>query len=126
MVHQGARTGWLIEMSSSSEVYPDVVNDRIVGKLNDTAVSFKQVQSRIGNFSERYIDEFRLPRISHFRLLSTFGLVLKPMLETALDTALRVGIPIPLVENVALSNRTDVLLLDGNVRVASDLVYKDN
>ncbi|KAH7731411.1 LBP / BPI / CETP familyN-terminal domain containing protein [Aphelenchoides avenae] len=90
----------------------DVVNDRIVGKLNDTTVSFKQVQSRIGNFSER--------------LLSTFGLVLKPLLETALDTALRVGVPIPLVENVALANRTDVLLLDGNVRVASDLVYKDN
>lgn len=52
-------------------------------------------------------------------------MVLKPMLEAAVDTALRVGVPIPLVENVALSNRTDVLLMDGGLRVASDLVYKE-
>lgn len=41
------------EMLTSSEVYPAIVNDRIVGNLNDTTVSFRQVQSRIGNFSER-------------------------------------------------------------------------
>ena len=51
------------------------------------------------------------------------ALILKPILKVTADSAMKVGIPIPLVENITIANHSLVTVLDGVVRIDTDLLY---
>lgn len=40
-----------LQMNTSSSVNPQIFNNRIVGELNSTSVTFQQISSEIGNFN---------------------------------------------------------------------------
>ena len=65
-------------------------------------------------------------KIHYFSFLKALELILKPMITVAVDTALRVGIPIPLVDNVTLANSTVLVKLEKEFRVDANLVYVNN
>uniref|UniRef100_A0AC34F7L1 Lipopolysaccharide-binding protein n=1 Tax=Panagrolaimus sp. ES5 TaxID=591445 RepID=A0AC34F7L1_9BILA len=98
-----------LQMNASSSVDPHIFNNRIVGELNSTTVTFEQLSSKIGNFNPSF--------------LKALELILKPIITVAADTALRVGIPIPLIENVTLSNSTTLVKQKKQIRVDADLLY---
>jgi hypothetical protein len=51
------------------------------------------------------------------------ALILKPLLKVTADTALRVGIPIPMIENITLASRTSITVLERTLRIDADLLY---
>ena len=61
-----------------------------------------------------------------FSFLKALELILKPMITLAADTAFRVGIPIPLVDNVTLDNSTVLVKLEKEIRVDANLIYVNN
>uniref|UniRef100_A0AC34QA37 Uncharacterized protein n=1 Tax=Panagrolaimus sp. JU765 TaxID=591449 RepID=A0AC34QA37_9BILA len=98
-----------LSMSTLSDLEPYIFNDRIVGELQNTDNKFQQVFSTIGDFNPLF--------------LKALELILKPMITVAVDTAFRIGIPIPLVENVTFSNTTNLVKLDKQFRIDSNLSY---
>uniref|UniRef100_A0A915ELN8 Lipopolysaccharide-binding protein n=1 Tax=Ditylenchus dipsaci TaxID=166011 RepID=A0A915ELN8_9BILA len=101
-----------LAMDSNSTVMPMIFDSKIGGKLNNTEVEFTQVFSTFGDFSDRF--------------LRFFSTILKPLISVGVETTLRHGIPIPLVENIQLGNHTQVTSFDGKIRVDTDLLYVVN
>ncbi|KAI1721146.1 bactericidal permeability-increasing protein [Ditylenchus destructor] len=98
-----------LAMDSNSTVEPAIFGDRLGGQLMDTNVSFTEIFSTFGNFSARF--------------LNTLGVLVKPVMQVAVDTSLKIGIPIPLVENIHVANRTHLTTLLGVIRLDTDLEY---
>ncbi|KAI6235385.1 LBP / BPI / CETP family protein [Aphelenchoides besseyi] len=100
-----------IEMDMTATVNSHIFNSRVCGTVNSTQVRFNEVFSNIGEISSAFLD--------------TLHLILTPVIEVAGDTVLRLGIPIPLVENISLSNRTQISFGTRAIRINTDLVYSN-
>uniref|UniRef100_A0A914CI60 Lipopolysaccharide-binding protein n=1 Tax=Acrobeloides nanus TaxID=290746 RepID=A0A914CI60_9BILA len=98
-----------LSMFSNSTITPALSKSRIVGTLNETDLRLSEEFSEIGNFSQTF--------------LNRMALILKPLLKVTADTALRVGIPIPMVENITLASRTSITVLERTLRIDADLLY---
>ncbi|KAI6188177.1 LBP / BPI / CETP family protein [Aphelenchoides besseyi] len=104
-------TSTLAQMDMTGTVNPHIFNSRICGTINSTEVRFNEVFSNIGEISSAFLDSLHL--------------ILTPVIEVAGDTVLRLGIPIPLVENISLSNRTQISFGTRAIRINTDLVYSN-
>ncbi|KAI6177168.1 LBP / BPI / CETP family protein [Aphelenchoides bicaudatus] len=98
-----------IDMKLTATVEPVLYNQRLCGKINSTQINFSEIYSKIGEISQSFLD--------------TMNLVLNPVIRVAADTTLQLGIPIPLVENVSITNQTELTVEDGAVRCNADFLY---
>uniref|UniRef100_A0A183BNM9 BPI2 domain-containing protein n=1 Tax=Globodera pallida TaxID=36090 RepID=A0A183BNM9_GLOPA len=99
-----------LEMNISAELEPRLEDGRVGGSLKDgIMVQFAEVNSTIGNFSQKFLD--------------TFDLLFKPVLEVALQSVLHVGIPLPTLEGIKMGNASSLTVLARELRVDAELVY---
>lgn len=96
-------------MKLNANVEPILYNQRLCGKINNTNVEFTEVFSNIGDISQSFLD--------------TLKMILTQVIRVAADTTLQLGIPIPLVENISITNRTELTIEDGSVRCNADFIY---
>lgn len=92
-----------------AKVEPMIFAQRLCGSINSTQVEFSEIFSNIGPISESF--------------LKVLDLILTPIIRVAGDTTLRIGIPIPIIENVSITNQTELSVGDGLVRCNADLIY---
>ena len=124
-------------MLVETSIMPTVVNDRLCGKVESVDVRFKEVFSKIGSVSARRRQlrrqqQRQQPILTLMRpaagnvsvaFLDALQLLLKPLIKVAADTTLRIGAPIPVVENLMLANHTAVNVASRSVRIKTDLTY---
>jgi hypothetical protein len=96
-------------MKLTANVEPIVYNQRLCGKINSSDVEFTEIFSKIGEISQSFLE--------------TLNLILNPVIRVAADTTLQLGIPIPLIENVSITNQTELRIEDGAVRCNADFLY---
>jgi hypothetical protein len=96
-------------MKLTANVEPILYNQRLCGKINTTQVRFSEVFSKIGQISTSFLE--------------TLDMILSPVIKVAADTTLRLGIPIPLVENVSITNKSELSVEDGAIRMNADFLY---
>jgi hypothetical protein len=90
-------------------VEPVIYNQHLCGRINSTKVTFTEVFSKIGDISQSFLD--------------TFDVILNPIIRVSADATLRMGILIPLVENITIANQTELSIESGAVRINADFVY---
>lgn len=95
-------------MDAEAEIEPELVNNRIKGKTLGVSTNYTQVMSNIGDISKRFLSVLQ---------------ILAPILKVSADTVLTVGIPVPVYDNVTLSDRSKLLLNQNGVGLFADLRY---
>lgn len=96
-------------MRLTADVEPILYNQRLCGKINSTQINFTEVFSKIGEIRQSFLE--------------TFDMILNPIIRVAADTTFRLGIPIPLVENISITNRTELSIEDGAIRCNADFFF---
>lgn len=99
-------------MNSNVTFLPKIINNQIGGIFNESQINISQIYSKFGNISSTF--------------LHTLSTILKPIIEIASGTFLRIGVPIPLIESVELANRNQLIIFDNILRLDTDLVYASN
>ncbi|KAK0420300.1 hypothetical protein QR680_014607 [Steinernema hermaphroditum] len=101
-----------LELYANLTVVPSVLNNRLIGNVTDDQIDLFQVYSKIGDFSPR--------------ILSIIKAILRPLIKLSASTVLRVGIPIPTIDNITISgDDARIVLMDSAVRVDTNLEYVD-
>uniref|UniRef100_A0A1I7STP7 BPI2 domain-containing protein n=2 Tax=Bursaphelenchus xylophilus TaxID=6326 RepID=A0A1I7STP7_BURXY len=98
-----------LEMESILSVIPALYNNRICGEVNGTKLKFVEDFSRVGNISDTF--------------LQTLELFLTPMFKVSADSLLRIGLPIPMVENMTLKNNSRIELSKNTIGIYADLNF---
>ncbi|KAL3106360.1 hypothetical protein niasHT_013189 [Heterodera trifolii] len=101
-----------LEMNITGTALPRLEDGRVKGEMDgEIKVHFAELNSSIGNFSQKFLD--------------TFDLLFKPILQIALKSALRVGFPLPTVEGIKMGNGSALTVLERGLRVDAELIYAD-
>uniref|UniRef100_A0A1I8B326 BPI2 domain-containing protein n=1 Tax=Meloidogyne hapla TaxID=6305 RepID=A0A1I8B326_MELHA len=100
--------------NSTAIVEPFFENTRIKGNLRNLKVKFSEVNSLIGNFSEEFLHKF--------------SLLCVPILEVVFKSSLNIGIPLPSIEDIILSNGSKLTILPKSeqIRIDANLEYINN
>ncbi|CAI4232490.1 unnamed protein product [Auanema sp. JU1783] len=93
-------------LQTSSSVTPLIEGHKVIGTLNDTTVNLRQDFSRIGNMSSTF--------------MSVFANVFKMSAKVLIETVLAKGISIPVMDNVTISDDSEITVLDRHIRLNLD------
>ncbi|KHJ93879.1 LBP / BPI / CETP family protein [Oesophagostomum dentatum] len=96
-------------LDSTTMIYPAISDNRLVGQIIGIDTKFKAESSEIGEISKLFLKAFA----------KAFSGTAKAMLESILHQ----GIPLPVFENVTISDRSDVGVVDKFVRINAELEY---
>uniref|UniRef100_A0A0M3IPR8 BPI2 domain-containing protein n=1 Tax=Ascaris lumbricoides TaxID=6252 RepID=A0A0M3IPR8_ASCLU len=94
------------------DILPSIVNKSLSGTITNVTVVIVEVKSTIGHFNQRFI-----------AVLETLT---RDAIEVLAISALRIGIHLPLVDNVTLADDARIVSRQGFLRIDSDFVYQWN
>uniref|UniRef100_A0A915PIL0 Lipid-binding serum glycoprotein C-terminal domain-containing protein n=1 Tax=Setaria digitata TaxID=48799 RepID=A0A915PIL0_9BILA len=97
-------------MNSTIFVIPAVVNRKLVGTVDNVAIVLREHDSTIGHFSPQ--------------LLKLLENVLAKAVKLIGESALKIGLPLPLIDNVTVSDDAQITTKDGYVRIDFDFIYE--
>uniref|UniRef100_A0A915AY76 Lipid-binding serum glycoprotein C-terminal domain-containing protein n=1 Tax=Parascaris univalens TaxID=6257 RepID=A0A915AY76_PARUN len=94
----------------SFDVLPSILNKSLTGTIENVTVVIVEVKSIIGHLNQRFI-----------AILETLT---RDAIEVLAISALRVGIHLPLVDNVTLADDAHIVSGQGFIRIDSDFIYQ--
>nr|CDJ89800.1 Lipid-binding serum glycoprotein domain containing protein [Haemonchus contortus] len=97
-------------LQSSSMILPEIVDNRLSGRLNNTQLQLGEDFSDIGEMSKTFLSMFE----------KVFAVSARVMVEAVLHK----GIPLPIFDNVTISGDSEIRIFEKHVRLNADFEFK--
>ncbi|VDK67872.1 unnamed protein product [Litomosoides sigmodontis] len=96
-------------MNSTMHVIPKVLHRKVVADISNVTVLLREHDSTVGHFNVQVLDVFQKVMGKAVKLIG--------------GAALKIGIPMPLVDNVTISDDAQIVTKNGYIRVDFDFSY---
>ncbi|VDN06357.1 unnamed protein product [Thelazia callipaeda] len=107
-VQKSKRLAELI-MNTTVSVIPSIFKKRLVGSVGEIILSLREHDSIIGHFD--------------VKVLQFMQKLLAKAVRVVLGAALKVGLPLPIIDNVSITDESRIVTKNNYIRIDFDLIY---